>query len=76
MRYDDVAWEASDNVSDSWAQHLLNPDVSRSIGDLLLKHHDASDAIQLAIQARGGFNIAFRMELCCFSLYFKCWPIM
>ena len=61
MRYDDVAWEQSDNVSDNWALQFLDIDVKRPIAELILKHDSGNDP-ELTILEKGFYNITLQMR--------------
>ncbi|KAJ5934653.1 hypothetical protein N7466_004200 [Penicillium verhagenii] len=63
MPYDDVAWEKSDEVAETWQDQCISPPESfRSIGDFLLKHYNAGGAFEFNGLPVGGFNIALQMK--------------
>ncbi|KAJ5734001.1 hypothetical protein N7493_002787 [Penicillium malachiteum] len=62
MDYDDMAWEISDRIADTWVKHLFDPDTFMAIGHFLLKHHDAHDAFKFKVLQAGAFNTALHME--------------
>ncbi|PYI35548.1 phosphotransferase family protein [Aspergillus indologenus CBS 114.80] len=61
MRFDDVAWEASETISDSWVAGLFQPDTLRSIGDFMIKHRSGVPT-ELCQPRAGTFNVSFRMK--------------
>ncbi|KAJ5463074.1 hypothetical protein N7475_008018 [Penicillium sp. IBT 31633x] len=62
MRYDDAAWEISDRVADAWALYILDLKIFQKIGNFLLEHHQASDAVEFTILQTGAFNTALQMN--------------
>ncbi|KAJ6119238.1 hypothetical protein N7523_003518 [Penicillium sp. IBT 18751x] len=61
MCYDDVTWEQSENVSDSWLLQFLDVDVKRPIGGFILKHDSGADP-EFTILRKGAFNIVLQMK--------------
>ncbi|OOF91237.1 hypothetical protein ASPCADRAFT_10037 [Aspergillus carbonarius ITEM 5010] len=62
MHFDDVAWEESERITDSWVEKLLDDeDTLRAIGHLILKHRRGV-AEELGDPKAGYFNISFRMR--------------
>ncbi|PYI20065.1 phosphotransferase family protein [Aspergillus violaceofuscus CBS 115571] len=61
MRFDDVAWEASETISDSWVAGLFQPDTLRSIGDFMIKHRSGVPT-ELRQPRAGTFNVSFWMK--------------
>lgn len=48
MRYDDIAWEQSELLSDAWPdQRIYPPEFLREIGNFLVEHQQAYDALAL-----------------------------
>ena len=39
MLFDDVAWEKSEEIQDTWVLQFLDPDVLRPIGNFIIRHH-------------------------------------
>lgn len=71
MPYDDVAWEQSDDISDSWLLQLLEDiEVKRAIAEFTYMHdkyddmHESGNNDLTAIQFLGGgsFNFILQME--------------
>jgi hypothetical protein len=59
MPYDDVAWENSDAVADTWqAQYISPPECFRSIGELLVEHYGTDGAFEFTGLPTGGLNIS------------------
>ncbi|OJJ98133.1 hypothetical protein ASPACDRAFT_62382 [Aspergillus aculeatus ATCC 16872] len=61
MRFDDIAWEASETISDSWVAGLFQTDTLRAIGDFMIKHRRGVP-IELCQPRAGTFNMSFRMK--------------
>ncbi|BDD57632.1 hypothetical protein MAP00_002979 [Monascus purpureus] len=61
MKFDDLAWEKSDNVSRSWRDNLFNEKVFREIGGFIIRHR-GGPAEELFNPQKGSFNIMFRMK--------------
>ncbi|RAL02646.1 phosphotransferase family protein [Aspergillus ibericus CBS 121593] len=62
MHFDDVAWEESERITDSWVEWLLaDEDTLRAIGHLILKHRSGVPE-ELGDPKAGYFNISFRMK--------------
>lgn len=62
MCFDDVAWEKSDEIADTWVRQIFDPNIARSVGDFLLRHHEPDDPVRFAILGKGTFNIALWMS--------------
>ncbi|KAJ6024778.1 hypothetical protein N7540_005575 [Penicillium herquei] len=62
MRYDDMAWEISDNLADSWAIRIRDHSIATEIGMFLIRHYQASDATELNVLTPGAFNIPLKMN--------------
>ncbi|KAJ6148706.1 hypothetical protein N7497_010688 [Penicillium chrysogenum] len=62
MPYDDVAWEKSEEIADTWILQFFDHNVARPVGDFLLKHHKPDDPVRFAILGKGAFNIAIWMS--------------
>ncbi|KAL1854300.1 hypothetical protein Plec18170_005064 [Paecilomyces lecythidis] len=61
MMFDDIAWERSDNIFDTWKEKLFNDDTFRRIGKMIIKHRQGP-ADELFPPRRGAFNLVFRMK--------------
>ena len=61
MKFDDLAWEKSDNVSKSWRDDLFNEKTFREIGGAIIRHR-GGPAEELFNPQKGSFNIHFRMK--------------
>ncbi|GLA47671.1 hypothetical protein AnigIFM63604_002480 [Aspergillus niger] len=61
MCYDDVAWEQSDDISDSWVEQFHDIGVKKAIGYFILRH-DSGDKPRLSLIGKGSFNIILRMK--------------
>ncbi|GJP95617.1 phosphotransferase family protein [Aspergillus niger] len=61
MSYDDVAWEQSDDISDSWVEQFHDIGVKKAIGYFILRH-DSGDKPRLSLIGKGSFNIILRMK--------------
>ncbi|KAJ5627468.1 hypothetical protein N7528_004895 [Penicillium herquei] len=62
MRYDDASWEKSEEIADRWVQQFFEPNISRPIGNFLIKHHNPNEAVKFDILEKGAFNIVLRMR--------------
>lgn len=61
ISYDDAAWEKSEEIADTWVLRFFDPDVSRPIGDFLVRHHEPDDPVGFDILEKGSFNISLQM---------------
>ncbi|BCR82773.1 phosphotransferase family protein [Aspergillus chevalieri] len=61
MRFDDVAWEQSETISDAWVAELFKIDTLRAIGDFIVKHRKGVPS-ELCQPRAGAFNVSFRMK--------------
>ncbi|EPS33792.1 hypothetical protein PDE_08754 [Penicillium oxalicum 114-2] len=61
MLYDDVAWEQSDDISETWLLQFLDIDVKRPIAMFIWKHNSGDDPV-FAILRKGSFNITLQMK--------------
>ncbi|PLB40873.1 uncharacterized protein BDW47DRAFT_115818 [Aspergillus candidus] len=64
MRFDEIAWEQSEDVADNWAKQFLDFDVARPIVSFILRH-DSGDDPEFRICGRGYFNIVLQMKNTC-----------
>ncbi|KAL4802125.1 kinase-like domain-containing protein [Aspergillus unguis] len=62
LAYDDVAWEKSEYVADSWVRQFLEPEILRPAGNFLVRHHRPGEAEEFSLLGKGSFNISFQME--------------
>ncbi|KAJ5654182.1 hypothetical protein N7490_001185 [Penicillium lividum] len=62
MRYDDTAWEKSEEVAENWVRQLIDPEVLSPVGEFLVKHHRPDDPEVFTVLPMGSFNVAFRMR--------------
>ena len=62
MPYDYACLEKSEEISVSWVQQFLEPDILRPIGNFLIRHHNPCEPGAFSILERGAFNICFRMR--------------
>ncbi|KAJ5086431.1 hypothetical protein NUU61_007738 [Penicillium alfredii] len=62
MRFDNLAWEKSEEITDTWVLRFLEPDIWRPIGNFVIKHHNPDDAIELDIFKKGFYNISLQMK--------------
>ncbi|OQE06140.1 hypothetical protein PENVUL_c019G09050 [Penicillium vulpinum] len=61
MCFDDVAWEKSEEIADTWARQCFDPSIARTVGDFLLKKYEPDDPVRFAFLEKGSFNITFWM---------------
>ena len=62
MHFDDVAWEKSENIADSWLEEICAEESTlRTIGDFIVKHRRGVPVEMSDIRA-GYFNVVFRMK--------------
>ncbi|KAF2278471.1 uncharacterized protein EI97DRAFT_456863 [Westerdykella ornata] len=61
MQYDDVAWERSDEIYETWRKKLNDYDLLREIGLLIAKHRGGVPE-ELCSPERGAFNLCIRMK--------------
>jgi hypothetical protein len=61
MNYDDAAWEKSEEIADAWVRQFLEPDVLRSVGRFIVKHHNPDDPTAFDVLERGAFNVSLHM---------------
>jgi aminoglycoside phosphotransferase (APT) family kinase protein len=62
MHYDDVAWEKSEAIADEWVRHFLEPEIIKSVGNFLIRHHRPGEASMFSFLEKGAYNISFQME--------------
>jgi hypothetical protein len=62
MHYDDVSWERSDEVADSWLRQFLKPGILRPIEAFVVRHHHPSELEQFSILEKSAFNISLRIK--------------
>lgn len=61
MAFDDLAWQKSDNISNTWKEGLFNEKVLRQIGRFIIQHR-GGPAEELFNPQKGSFNLMFRMK--------------
>ncbi|KAJ5114799.1 hypothetical protein NUU61_000558 [Penicillium alfredii] len=61
MRYDDAAWEKSEEVADAWVLQFLEPDILTPVGNFLVRHHRPESPDEFDILEKGAFNISLQM---------------
>lgn len=61
MRFDDVAWEESENIENAWVKDILKEESQRAIGDFIVKHRQGVPT-ELCDPKAGAFNVLFRMK--------------
>ncbi|KAJ0415264.1 hypothetical protein BJY00DRAFT_293772 [Aspergillus carlsbadensis] len=62
LRYDDVAWEQSEDIADDWVRQFFEPEIINPVGNFLLRHHRPGDASVFSFLDKGAYNISFQME--------------
>ncbi|KAL4785307.1 kinase-like domain-containing protein [Aspergillus varians] len=62
LPYDDVAWEKSEAVADSWIRQFLDPEVLQPVGEFLVRHHSPGDPVEFSFLGKGAYNVAFQMK--------------
>lgn len=60
MRFDDLAWERSEHVSDTWVADIFKEETLMATGKFILKHR-LGQPIELCDPKAGAFNVSFRM---------------
>lgn len=60
MCFDDLAWERSERVSDTWVANLFKNETLMTIGEFILKHRQGKP-VELCDPKAGAFNVSFRM---------------
>lgn len=58
MHFDDIAWEKSENVGDSWLNTLYDPETYNSAGVFLAEHHHPRQWSDFKFYKIGGFNLS------------------
>ncbi|KAF2276615.1 phosphotransferase family protein [Westerdykella ornata] len=61
MKFDDAAWERSDEIFDAWKKKLYHEPTQRAIADLIKKHRGGVPKELFAPQ-RGAFNVTYRLQ--------------
>lgn len=61
MKFDDLAWDRSDDVAKAWKDALFDEKVFREIGRFIIKHRGGPAEV-LFSQLKGSFNLMFRMK--------------
>lgn len=61
LPFDDAAWEKSDQIEDSWLDHLFDEDIYNEIGLFLAKHNRHRQWADFKFSKCGGFNASFLM---------------
>ena len=61
MLFDDVAWEKSEEIQDTWVLQFLDPDVLRPIGNFIIRHHKPYPPEVFDFLRKGAFNICLQM---------------
>lgn len=61
MCFDDVAWEQSETISDTWVSELFKTETWTAIGDFMIKHRRGVPT-ELCQPRAGAFNVSFRMK--------------
>lgn len=61
MRFDDVAWEESENIESAWVKAILQEASLRAIGQLIVKHRQGIPT-ELCDPKAGAFNVHFHMK--------------
>ncbi|OAQ68096.2 protein kinase-like protein [Pochonia chlamydosporia 170] len=61
MRFDDVAWEESENIESAWVKAILQETSLRAIGQFIVKHRQGIPT-ELCDPKAGAFNVHFRMK--------------
>ncbi|PYH91907.1 hypothetical protein BO71DRAFT_37162 [Aspergillus ellipticus CBS 707.79] len=62
MCFDDVAWEKSDEISDTWVLQFLDHDLLRPLGGFVWRYHEPDDVTEFGALSKGFFNICVRMK--------------
>ena len=61
MKFDDVAWDRSDNLFAEWKKKVFTEEVFRTIGRAIIKHRKGVPE-ELFNPIMGAFNLIFRMQ--------------
>ncbi|KAJ5215220.1 uncharacterized protein N7498_001627 [Penicillium cinerascens] len=61
LSFDDVAWEKSDDIEESWLDFLLDEDIYNEIGLFLAEHCSPRQWADFKLFKTGGFNASFLM---------------
>ncbi|EED22175.1 conserved hypothetical protein [Talaromyces stipitatus ATCC 10500] len=61
MKFDDLAWERSDNISNAWRDALFDKKVLREVGGFIIKH-GKGPAEEPFNPQKGSFNSMFRKK--------------
>ncbi|KAL4804423.1 hypothetical protein BDV18DRAFT_153304 [Aspergillus unguis] len=62
MHFDDVAWEKSEDIADSWVDEIFAQESTlRAIGQFIVKHRRGVP-VELSDPRAGYFNVMFRMK--------------
>ena len=61
MHFDDVAWEQSEHISDTWCHQFLDDEVKKPIGRFILRYGSGKDS-EFTILKKGAFNIVLHMK--------------
>jgi hypothetical protein len=61
MKFDDLAWERSDNIAHSWRDSLYNENIIREVGRVIIKYRGGQPD-ELFSPRKGSFNLMFRMK--------------
>ncbi|KAJ5614777.1 hypothetical protein N7528_008431 [Penicillium herquei] len=61
MRYDDVAWEQSDDISDNWLLQFIKVEILREVGQFVLMNSEGNDP-EFAVLKKGFYNLTLRMK--------------
>ncbi|KAJ5704213.1 hypothetical protein N7493_011351 [Penicillium malachiteum] len=61
MRYDDVVWEQSDDISDNWLLQFIKVEILRGVGQFVLMNSEG-DGPEFAVLKKGFYNLTLRMK--------------
>jgi hypothetical protein len=61
MKFDDLAWDRSDDIAKAWKDALFDGQILREIGRFIIKHRGGL-AEELFNPQKGSLNLMFRMK--------------
>ncbi|KAF7715954.1 Uncharacterized protein PECH_004623 [Penicillium ucsense] len=61
MSFDDVAWDESERIVDSWTIQFCRPHIGEAAAETLLDHHHPEEPVDFTVIGRGSYNICFRI---------------
>ncbi|KAJ5484029.1 hypothetical protein N7539_005825 [Penicillium diatomitis] len=61
MSFDDVAWDESERIVNSWTIQFCRPHIGEAAAQTLLDHHHPEEPVDFTVIGRGSYNICFRI---------------